>query len=73
MKQRSFDKPYPLGVSNCRDCSRIRRDDRALVLLRALNGEPPEIGAPVRLYGHGVAPIVLIGLGILIIYQAGSF
>jgi cadmium resistance protein CadD (predicted permease) len=33
----------------------------------------PNLGAPIRLYGHRVAPIVLIGLGILIIYQAGSF
>jgi cadmium resistance protein CadD (predicted permease) len=33
----------------------------------------PKLGAPIRLYGHCVAPIVLIGLGILIIYQAGSF
>src|SRR5882757_4861440 len=33
----------------------------------------PKLGAPIRLYGHRVAPIVLIGLGILIIYQAGSF
>jgi cadmium resistance protein CadD (predicted permease) len=27
--------------------------------------------ATIRRYGHGFAPIVLIGLGILIIYQAG--
>ena len=33
----------------------------------------PKLGAPIRRYGHRVAPIVLIGLGILIIYQAGSF
>ena len=33
----------------------------------------PKFGAPIRLYGHRVAPIVLIGLGILIIYQADSF
>jgi cadmium resistance protein CadD (predicted permease) len=32
----------------------------------------PKFGAPIRLYGHRVAPIVLIGLGILIIYQACS-
>lgn len=33
----------------------------------------PKLGAPIRRYGHRVPPIVLIGLGILIIYQAGSF
>jgi cadmium resistance protein CadD (predicted permease) len=33
----------------------------------------PKLGAPIRLYGHRVAPIVLIGLGILIIFQAGGF
>jgi cadmium resistance protein CadD (predicted permease) len=33
----------------------------------------PKLGAPIRRYGHRVAPIVLIGLGILILYQAGSF
>jgi cadmium resistance protein CadD (predicted permease) len=33
----------------------------------------PKLGAPIRRYGHRVAPIVLIGLGIQIIYQAGSF
>lgn len=31
-----------------------------------------KFGAPIRRYGHRVAPIVLIGLGILIIYQASS-
>jgi cadmium resistance protein CadD (predicted permease) len=33
----------------------------------------PKLGAPIRHYGHHVTPIVLIGLGILILYQAGSF
>jgi cadmium resistance protein CadD (predicted permease) len=32
----------------------------------------PKLGAPIRHLGHRVAPIVLIGLGILILYQAGS-
>ena len=50
---------------NCRDCSGIHRDDRALVLLRALNGEPPKIGGPILLYGHRVAPIVFDRLRII--------
>jgi cadmium resistance protein CadD (predicted permease) len=33
----------------------------------------PKLGAPIRRYGHRVAPIVLIGLGLQILYQAGSF
>jgi cadmium resistance protein CadD (predicted permease) len=33
----------------------------------------PKLGAPIRRYGHRVAPIVLVVPGILIIYQAGSF
>jgi cadmium resistance protein CadD (predicted permease) len=33
----------------------------------------PRLGAPIRRYGHLVAPIVFIGLGILILQQAGSF
>jgi cadmium resistance protein CadD (predicted permease) len=33
----------------------------------------PKLGTPIRSYGHRIAPIVLIGLGILILYQAGSF
>jgi cadmium resistance transport/sequestration family protein len=32
----------------------------------------PRLGAPIRRYGKQVAPIVLIGLGILILYQAKS-
>lgn len=32
-----------------------------------------KLSAPIRRYGHRVAPVVLIGLGIMIIYQAGSF
>jgi cadmium resistance protein CadD (predicted permease) len=33
----------------------------------------PILGAPIRHYGHRIAPIVLICLGVLILYQAGSF
>jgi cadmium resistance protein CadD (predicted permease) len=33
----------------------------------------PKLGAPIRRYGRRVAPFVLIGLGIQILYQAGSF
>ncbi len=32
----------------------------------------PNLGAPIRRYGHRGAPIVLIGLGLLIIHQSGS-
>jgi cadmium resistance protein CadD (predicted permease) len=32
----------------------------------------PRLGAPLRRYGHILAPLVLIALGILIIYDAGS-
>jgi cadmium resistance protein CadD (predicted permease) len=32
-----------------------------------------KLGLPIRRYGHRVAPVVLIGLGVLILYQAGSF
>jgi cadmium resistance protein CadD (predicted permease) len=33
----------------------------------------PKLGLPIRRYGHRLAPVVLIGLGVLILYQAGSF
>jgi cadmium resistance protein CadD (predicted permease) len=33
----------------------------------------PKLGAPIRRYGHRVAPFVFIGLGILVLHQAGSF
>jgi cadmium resistance protein CadD (predicted permease) len=33
----------------------------------------PKLGSPIRRYGHRVTPFVLIGLGVLILYQAGSF
>jgi cadmium resistance protein CadD (predicted permease) len=33
----------------------------------------PKLGAPIRHYGNSAAPIVLVGLGILILHQAGSF
>jgi cadmium resistance protein CadD (predicted permease) len=32
----------------------------------------PRLGTPLRRYGHILAPLVLIALGILIIYNAGS-
>jgi cadmium resistance protein CadD (predicted permease) len=32
----------------------------------------PKLGAPIRRYGHRVAPIVLICLGFLILFQSGS-
>lgn len=32
----------------------------------------PKLGAPIRSYGQHTAPIVLIALGVLILYQAGS-
>jgi cadmium resistance protein CadD (predicted permease) len=31
------------------------------------------IGAPIRRYGHRVVPFVLIALGVLILYEAGTF
>jgi cadmium resistance protein CadD (predicted permease) len=33
----------------------------------------PKLGSPIRRYGHRVTPVVLVGLGVLILYQAGSF
>jgi cadmium resistance protein CadD (predicted permease) len=33
----------------------------------------PTLGAPIRRYGHRTMPFVLIGLGTLILYQAGTF
>ena len=32
----------------------------------------PRLGAPLRRFGHIIAPIVLIGLGILILHHAGT-
>jgi cadmium resistance protein CadD (predicted permease) len=32
----------------------------------------PRLGAPLRRYGHILAPLVLIAIGVLIIYEAGS-
>ncbi|WP_263351039.1 cadmium resistance transporter [Acidicapsa acidisoli] len=32
----------------------------------------PKLGAPIRRYGHRVAPMVLISLGFLILFQSGS-
>jgi cadmium resistance protein CadD (predicted permease) len=33
----------------------------------------PKLGSPIRRYGHRVTPVVLVGLGVLTLYQAGSF
>jgi cadmium resistance protein CadD (predicted permease) len=33
----------------------------------------PKLGSPIRRYGHRAAPVVLVGLGVLILLQAGSF
>jgi cadmium resistance protein CadD (predicted permease) len=33
----------------------------------------PKLGSPIRRYGHRISPIVLIALGVLLLYQAGSF
>jgi cadmium resistance protein CadD (predicted permease) len=35
--------------------------------------EHPMLAAPIRKYGQRIAPVVLICLGFLIVYQAGSF
>ena len=35
--------------------------------------EHPLVGAPIRRYGHRVVPFVLIALGVLVLYEAGSF
>jgi cadmium resistance protein CadD (predicted permease) len=35
--------------------------------------EHPLLGAPIRRYGHRVVPFVLIALGVLVLYEAGSF
>ncbi len=33
----------------------------------------PTFGRPIRRYGHRLAPLVLIGIGLSIMYEAGSF
>ena len=33
----------------------------------------PKVGPPIRNYARLAVPVVLIGLGVLIMYQAGSF
>jgi cadmium resistance protein CadD (predicted permease) len=33
----------------------------------------PRLGSPIRRYGHRMTPFMLVGLGVLILYQAGSF
>jgi hypothetical protein len=55
-----------------RDRSRIRRDDCVWCFAARSMVNHPKLGKPIRRYGHRFAPIVLIGLGILIIYRAGS-
>ncbi len=42
-----------------------------LIAYRMVNH--PELGAPIRRYGHRIIPFVLIGLGLLILYEAGSY
>ncbi|TXI04808.1 MAG: quaternary ammonium transporter [Rhizobium sp.] len=32
----------------------------------------PTLGAPIRRYGHRIVPFVLIALGVLILYEAGT-
>jgi cadmium resistance protein CadD (predicted permease) len=33
----------------------------------------PKLGSLIRRYGHRMTPVVLVALGVLILYQAGSF
>jgi cadmium resistance protein CadD (predicted permease) len=33
----------------------------------------PSVGGPIRRYGHRTLPFILIGFGIFILYQAGTF
>jgi cadmium resistance protein CadD (predicted permease) len=33
----------------------------------------PKLGSLIGRYGHRVTPVVLVGLGVLILYQSGSF
>lgn len=33
----------------------------------------PAIGAPIRRYGHKIVPFVLIAIGVVVLYEAGSF
>jgi cadmium resistance protein CadD (predicted permease) len=33
----------------------------------------PKLGSPIRRYGHRITPVALVALGVLILYQAGSF
>ncbi len=33
----------------------------------------PRVGAPIRRYAHVVTPVVLIGLGVMVLAEAGSF
>ena len=32
----------------------------------------PQLGAPIRRYGHWGVPFVLIGLGVMVLYEADS-
>jgi cadmium resistance protein CadD (predicted permease) len=33
----------------------------------------PTIGTSIRRYGHRIAPLVLIAIGVLVMYEAGTF
>jgi cadmium resistance protein CadD (predicted permease) len=33
----------------------------------------PTLGTPIRRYGHRIAPLVLIAIGVLVMYDAGSY
>lgn len=33
----------------------------------------PTLGSPIRRYGHRIAPLVLIAIGLLVMYDGGSF
>ena len=33
----------------------------------------PTLGTPIRRYGHRIAPLVLIAMGVLVMYDAGSY
>ena len=33
----------------------------------------PSLGAPIRQFGHRVVPFVLIGIGLYVLYEAGTF
>lgn len=33
----------------------------------------PSLGAPIRRHGHVAVPFVLVAIGVLVLYEAGSF